>query len=136
MVHVDHTFPPTLLLNAVTNLYENSSVSKSDRGPGNEALVTASSWTRLFHPMPRHPRPVQNSSFPPAPAAIGLPAELLICTAPSFCSRLMYVLLVVFQASMYFSMQEERQVCSFEEREVEGLGIQVAKQFLGFRCQF
>jgi hypothetical protein len=43
----------------------------------------------------------------------------------------MYVLLVVFQASMYFSMQEERQVCSFEEREVEGLGIQVAKQFLG-----
>jgi hypothetical protein len=48
----------------------------------------------------------------------------------------MYVLLVVFQASMYFSMQEERQVCSFEEREVEGLGIQVAKQFLGFRCQF
>jgi hypothetical protein len=31
---------------------------------------------------------------------------------------------------MYFSMQEERQVCSFAEREVEGWGIQVAKQFL------
>ena len=79
---------------------------------------------------------VQNSSFPAAPAAIGLPVELPICAAPSFCSRLMYVLLVVFQASMYFSMQEERQVCSFEEREVEGLGIQVAKQFLRFGCQF
>ena len=43
----------------------------------------------------------------------------------------MYVRLVVFQASMYFSMQDERQVCSFDESEVEGLGIQVAKQFLG-----
>jgi hypothetical protein len=47
----------------------------------------------------------------------------------------MYVLLVVFQASMYFSMQEERHVCSLVERDVEGLGIQVAKQFLGFECQ-
>jgi hypothetical protein len=42
----------------------------------------------------------------------------------------MYVLLVVFQASMYFSMHEERQVCSFEERDVEGDGMQAAKQFL------
>jgi hypothetical protein len=42
----------------------------------------------------------------------------------------MYVLLVVFHASMYFSMQDERQVCSLEEREVDGLGMQVAKQFL------
>ena len=31
---------------------------------------------------------------------------------------------------MYFSIQEERQVCSFDEREVEGEGMQVAKQFL------
>ena len=31
---------------------------------------------------------------------------------------------------MYFSMQDERQVCSLEDSEVEGLGIQVAKQFL------
>ena len=42
----------------------------------------------------------------------------------------MYVLLAVFQASMYFSMQDERQVCSLEESEVEGVGMQVAKQFL------
>lgn len=44
----------------------------------------------------------------------------------------MYVRLVVFQASMYFSMHEERQVCSLEESEVDGVGMQVAKQFL--RC--
>ena len=31
---------------------------------------------------------------------------------------------------MYFSMQDERQVCSLEESEVEGEGMQVAKQFL------
>jgi hypothetical protein len=37
---------------------------------------------------------------------------------------------------MYFSMQDERQVCSFAEREVEGLGIQVAKQFLGLGVSF
>ena len=37
---------------------------------------------------------------------------------------------MVFQASMYFSMQDERQVCSLDESEVEGLGMQVAKQFL------
>ena len=42
----------------------------------------------------------------------------------------MYVRLVVFQASMYFSMQDERQVCSLEDSEVEGLGMHVAKQFL------
>jgi hypothetical protein len=35
---------------------------------------------------------------------------------------------------MYFSMQDERQVCSFDEREAEGDGMQVAKQFLGRRC--
>src|SRR5271155_3359002 len=134
IVHVDHTFPPTLLLNPVTNLYENPSVSKSDRGPANEALATASSWSD-FSSNVSSSATVQNSSFPPAPAAIGLLAEPPICAAPSLCSRPMYVLLVVFQASMYFSMQEDRQVCSFEEREVEGLGIQVAKQFLGFGCQ-
>jgi hypothetical protein len=44
----------------------------------------------------------------------------------------MYVLLVVFHASMYFSIQDERQVCSFEESDVDGLGMQVAKQFLEF----
>jgi hypothetical protein len=120
------------LLNPVTNLDENPSVSKSDRGPANEALVTASSWSD-FSSNVSSSATVQNSSFPPAPPAIGLPAEPLTCAAPSLCSRPMYVLLVVFQASMYFSMQEERQACSFEEREVEGLGIQVAKQFLGIR---
>lgn len=32
---------------------------------------------------------------------------------------------------MYFSMHDERQVCSLEERDVDGAGIQAAKQFLG-----
>jgi hypothetical protein len=89
-----------------------------------------------FHLMPHPSATVQNSSFPPVAPASELPAEPLICAAPSFCSRPMYVLLVVFQASMYFSMQDERQVCSFAEREVEGLGIQVAKQFLGLGVSF
>lgn len=31
---------------------------------------------------------------------------------------------------MYFSMHDERQVCSLEDREVDGLGMQIAKQFL------
>src|SRR2546423_7050085 len=72
----------------------------------------------------------QNSSFPLLPPPSGLPAAPPICAAPSFCSRLMYVLLVVFQASIYFSMQDERQACSLEERDVDGFGMQVAKQFL------
>ena len=136
IVQVDHTFPPTLLLNPITNLYERILPSQNLT----EDLETKPSLRRPLGPNfssnVSSSATVQNSSFPPAAPAIGLPAEPTICAAPSFCSRPMYVLLVVFQASMYFSMQEERQVCSFEEREVEGLGIQVAKQFLGFRCQF
>ena len=30
---------------------------------------------------------------------------------------------------MYFSMQDERHVCSFEDNEVPGVGMQEAKQF-------
>jgi hypothetical protein len=38
---------------------------------------------------------------------------------------------VVFQASIYFSMQEDRQVDSVRERDVEGWeGMQWLKQFL------
>lgn len=40
----------------------------------------------------------------------------------------MYVRLVTFQASMYFSMHELRQLCSLPDSEVPGLGTQWLKQ--------
>jgi len=41
----------------------------------------------------------------------------------------MYVLLVVFHASMYFSMHDERHVCSLDDKEEPGVGMQAEKQF-------
>lgn len=46
----------------------------------------------------------------------------------SFCNRCTYCLDTVFQAAMYFSMQDEKQVCSPLEREDEGFGTQRSKQ--------
>jgi hypothetical protein len=97
IVQVDHTFPPTLLLNPITNLYERILPSQNLT----EDLETKPSLRRppgpTFHPMPRHPRQFRTALSPPPLRRSGcrlsrrfaprLPSVAGQCTSCLSCSR-------------------------------------------------
>lgn len=89
------------------------------------------------HPYPYHALVGQNISLPTAGPCIP-PPELSAILDPatafnpgaSLDSRAIYTLLVMFHASMYFSMQADRQAVSSRERELEAWEwMQWLKQF-------
>lgn len=88
------------------------------------SIETRATDSLLFWWYPAIPPP-----FPlPPPHSIASSIYWVVKAPCSFCNRCTYCLETVFQADMYFSMHDEKQVCSPLEREDEGFGTQRSKQ--------